>query len=160
MKHNNLSELIDMLAHNKINWQDLFNQHFFQTLFSHVLNLIMQKEREIYLEQFDDSKNGFYHRNFKIGTIPLTLSIPRTRSSNFYPAIIPKYSRFLPQDYHNLVESLLLSARSLNSLKATLCCLDLPYSDDQIDKLVDSLYQEFKELNSRELSLEKVSCLC
>jgi len=72
----------------------------------------MLSERSFYLSHNPlDSANSFYPTTLFFKDLPLKLSVPRTMSSNFFPGVLPRYKRTLPQDYENLVESLLLSAQ-------------------------------------------------
>ena len=95
------------------NVKELISNFNIQSFLSSILNSIMIKERDWFLEQNpNSSKNGFYNRkSFSINSIPIHLSIPRTRDSSFFPSIIPKYSRIIPDDYKNLVEALILSSK-------------------------------------------------
>jgi len=62
-----------------------------------VLESIMRNEREIYLEEHpEEYANGYYNRCFYYKNTPMDIKVPRTRTSNFYPAAIPRYSRYLP----------------------------------------------------------------
>jgi len=79
--------------------------------------------------------------------LPLKLSIPRTRSSNFSPSSIPKYKRFLSDEYENLVGSLILSSQSIESLKESIKEMNIPISEAMIERLSG----EFQEYMSREL---------
>jgi len=117
-----------------------------------ILNELMLSERNFYLSHNPlDSANGFYPRTLFFKDLPLKLSVPRTRSSNFFPGVLPRYKRTLPQDYENLVESLLLSARSIEALKESIRNMQLPLSPGFIDELVSRLSQEFQDYVSREI---------
>jgi len=117
------------LLNNISNVNELISNSTIQSLLSIILNSIMIKERELFLNHNPSSKNGFYNRkNFYINSIPIPISIPRTRDSSFFPSIIPKYSRVIPDDYKNLVEALILSSKSINYLKLTLSKLNLPFN--------------------------------
>ena len=147
-----LKDIIEKILEEMDEVKDFHAESLLQVLLTSLLNAIMRREREMHLEQVDDTKNGFYKRNFSIGSIPLILSIPRTRNSTFFPSILPKYSRTLPEEYRKLVEALLLSSRSIQSLKIALSELNLPYSQKEIEEITETLYQEFKAMNSRELA--------
>jgi transposase-like protein len=148
MKNETLKEIIERITQES---EKVKSETLLSTLLAEVLNLIMNAEREIHVEKTGDSKNGFYPRHLLAGTTPVEASIPRTRSSSFFPSIIPKYSRVLREQYQKLVENILISSKSIQSLKQTLSNLNLPYSPEEIEKIVETLYNEFKELNSREL---------
>ena len=123
-----------------------------QLQLSHILNKLILLERESYLnENPDDSANGFYDRTLHWNNLPIRLSVPRTRSSNFFPSALPKYKRALPQSYGRLVEALLLSARSIDALKDSIRGMGLPVSSDSIDRMVERLACEFEDYAMREL---------
>jgi len=47
-------------------------------------------ERNVYLEkQPTDKPNGFYDRCLQLGTLPLEVRVPRTRTGDFSPATLP-----------------------------------------------------------------------
>ena len=56
----------------------------------------MEKEREYYLENVEDSANGFYNRTLTMAIGKLNLKVPRVRSGNeFRPALLlEKWKRF------------------------------------------------------------------
>ena len=147
-------ELVNILTKEFDSLKEIVGKSLSSYLLSEILNLIMRIEREIYLqkEEVKDWKNGFFPRKkFSLNGIPLKLLIPRTRNSNFYPSIIPKYSRTLPESYNELIESFLISARSTETLKTTFKRLNLPYTEKEIDKIIEKTYEEFKAFNSRQL---------
>src|SRR6266566_917531 len=47
-------------------------------------------ERNLYLEKTSNDKpNGFYDRSLEVGTLPIDVRVPRTRSGEFRPASLP-----------------------------------------------------------------------
>lgn len=55
------------------------------------LNLFMFAERNIYLNSnIDDKANGYYDRNLATSNGNFDLSVPRVRSGNFRPNILPE----------------------------------------------------------------------
>ena len=49
-------------------------------------------ERNLYLEkQPGDKPNGFYDRSLQLGTIPVDVRVPRTRTGEFRPASLPEH---------------------------------------------------------------------
>jgi len=149
----NLNKIINNLLNDKLDVNQIISESLIQTLLSHILNSLMTKERDLFIQNNPSSvKNGFYQRkDFSIGSIPISLSIPRTRDSIFFPSILPKYSRTLPDMYKNLISSLILSSQSINSLKLTLSSLNLPFNSEQIDQIVNELAEEYRAINTREL---------
>ena len=140
------------LLDNISNVNEIISNSTIQSLLSLILNSIMLKERDLFLLQNpNSSKNGFYNRkHFSISSIPIPLSIPRTRHAPFFPSCIPKYSRTLPDSYKNLVESLILSSKSINYLKMSLTKLNLPFNHQQIDQIVNEVAKDFKAINSQD----------
>src|SRR6266446_2773354 len=48
-------------------------------------------ERNVYLEKEpSDKPNGFYDRSLQLGTIPVDIRVPRTRTGEFRPASLPQ----------------------------------------------------------------------
>src|ERR1700758_238717 len=55
-----------------------------------LLSSVGLAERKAYLERLlQDKPNGFYDRSLQLGTIPLEVRVPRTRSGDFRPASLP-----------------------------------------------------------------------
>ena len=79
-------------------------------------------ERKAYLERLlEDKPNGFYDRSLQLGTMPLEVRVPRTRSGDFRPASLPAlYQRGYSDETQSLLLSLLSSGRSLHAVKDAL----------------------------------------
>ena len=136
---------------NKLRAEDL--PQLLQAGLSHVLNSALQKERHFHLEEHpEDRGNGYApKRALKVGTTTVELERPRTREG-FYPAILPKHQRHLPEAYQQLLRNILLGARSFNAARRTLQALGLGYSPDQVEQLLEELHQEAKSFFTRPLS--------
>ncbi|MGC8585555.1 MAG: transposase, partial [Thermoplasmata archaeon] len=52
------------------------------TVIEDILSALMEKEREYYLENVEDSANGFYNRTLAMAIGKLNLKVPRVRSGN------------------------------------------------------------------------------
>jgi putative transposase len=120
---------------------------------SHVLNSALKKERQFHLEEHpEDRGNGYApKRTLKVGTTAVELDRPRTREG-FYPAVLPKHQRHLPEAYQQLLRNILLGARSFNAARRTLQALGLGYSPEQVEQLLEELHQEAKNFFTRPLS--------
>ena len=120
---------------------------------SHVLNSVLKKEREFHLQDHpQDRGNGYApKRTLKVGTTRVELERPRTREG-FYPAVLPKHQRHLPEAYQQLLRNILLGARSFNAARRTLQGLGLGYSPEQVEQLLEELHAEAKNFFSRPLS--------
>jgi transposase-like protein len=120
---------------------------------SHVLNSVLKTERQFHLEDHpEDRANGYApKRTLKVGATAVALDRPRTRQG-FYPAVLPKHQRHLPEAYQQLLRNILLGARSFSAARRTLQALGLGYSPEQVEKLLEELHQEAKSFFTRPLS--------
>ena len=134
----------------KLSPQDL--PQLLQAGLSHVLNSALKKERHFYLEDHpQDRANGYApKRTLTVGTTPVELERPRTREG-FYPAVLPKHQRYLPEAYQQLLRNILLGARSFSAARRTLQALGLGYSPEQTEQLLEELHQEAKSFFTRPL---------
>jgi putative transposase len=122
---------------------------------SHLLNTTLKKERDFHLEAHpQDRANGYAPtRVLNLGTTAVALDRPRTRQA-FYPALLPKHQRYLPEAYQQLLRNLLLGARSFNAARRTLQALGLGYSPEQVEQLLEELHQEAKSYFTRPLATD------
>jgi putative transposase len=134
----------------KLSAQDL--PQLLQAGLAHVLNSALKKERHFYLEDHpQDRANGYApKRTLTVGTTAIELERPRTREG-FYPAVLPKHQRYLPEAYQQLLRNILLGARSFNAARRTLQALGLGYSPEQTEQLLEELHQEAKSFFTRPL---------
>lgn len=125
---------------------------------SHVLNSVLKTERQFHLEDHpEDRANGYApKRTLKVGATAVALDRPRTRQG-FYPAVLPKHQRHLPEAYQQLLRNILLGARSFSAARRTLQALGLGYSPEQVEKLLEELHQEAKSFFTRPLSPDWLS---
>lgn len=121
---------------------------------STLINRANTAERRVYLNNNpEDTANGFSpSRNIMMGTTPVTVSVPRTRSSNFYPQLFTKYERTIPEDYEAILRELILNAKNFSSVKRTLRGLKLPYRAEEVDTIIAEIYDEAKIFNGRRVS--------
>jgi len=127
-------------------------KNFFIENMNELINKQFLKEREFYLNNTtDDKANGFCpERSFQIGTMPINLTIPRSRNG-FYPAILPKYQRFLADDYQELLYQIILGATSFSSALRTMKGLGFSYSKEQLEELLKELEDQANLFHSRPL---------
>lgn len=124
-------------------------------LLEELLERIMISERDIHLKKTDGDKgNGFYDRTLVTSIGKLELSVPRTRNSNFRPSILPEPYKRADQSYIDLLMSLVINGYSESSLLTTLKSLNLPYSQEEIDKIKDELKERLELFKHRELPEE------
>jgi transposase-like protein len=110
-------------------------------------------ERQGYLERrSQDKANGFYDRALQVGSLPVDIRVPRTRTGAFRPASLPApYERGYREEVQNLLFGLLSSSRSLNSAKDALQKMGLSRSQQDLDAVAASLIEELELRNSRPL---------
>lgn len=71
---------------------------------SDLLNRAFVAERSIYLAgngNVSNKANGYSNRNVNFGTSSIPISVPRDRNGDFYPSMLPKYSRNIGENYTN-----------------------------------------------------------
>lgn len=122
-------------------------------LLSWLLSSVGLSERQDYLERIvQDKPNGFYQRSLQLGTIPLEVRVPRTRSGDFRPASLPNpYQRGYSEEIQTLLLGLLASSRSLNAAKDALQKMGLSGSQQDLDRVAAGLIEELELRNSRPL---------
>ncbi len=125
-------------------------------LLSWLLSSVGLAERQAYLERIlQDKPNGFYERSLQLGTIPLEVRVPRTRSGDFRPASLPApYQRGYNQETQALLLGLLASSRSLNAAKDALQKMGLSSSQQDLDQVAAGLIEELELRNSRPLDCD------
>src|SRR6266853_352450 len=122
-------------------------------LLSMLLSSVGLAERKAYLERiFPDKPNGFYDRSLQLGTIPVGIRVPRTRSGDFRPASLPPlYQRGYSDETQALLLSLLTSGRSLHAVKDALRKMGLSSSQQELESVATGLIEELDLRNSRPL---------
>ena len=110
-------------------------------------------ERRIYLEKApSDKPNGFYDRYLQLGTIPLDIRVPRTRTGEFRPASLPSpYRRGYSEEVQALLLGLLGSSRSINAAKDGLQKMGLSNSEQDLERVATGMIEELELRNSRPL---------
>ena len=118
------------------------------------LSGVGQAERRAYLSRVGpaDKGNGAYRRSLRVGSIPVELSVPRTRSGGFRPAVLPPpYERDYPEETQALLMGILASSRSLNAAKAALRRIGLSGSEADIETVAAQFIEELELINTRPL---------
>ncbi|AZT89249.1 IS256 family transposase [Caldicellulosiruptor changbaiensis] len=121
-------------------------------LLENLLDCFMLSERTVYLAKNENDKgNGFYDRKLATPVGSLEISVPRTRSGNFRPSILPDRYKRVDSSYTDLLMSLVANGYSESSLVQTLKSTNLPYSEDEIEKIKSDLKNELQLFKQREL---------
>jgi putative transposase len=110
-------------------------------------------ERRAYLARAaGDKGNGFYDRSLALGSVPIELRVPRTRSGEFRPSLLPeRYERGYADESQALLLGLLASSRSVNAAKAALKKMGLSASEEDLDTVATGLVEELELRNTRPL---------
>lgn len=116
-------------------------------------------ERSVYLEDSpNDRPNGFYDRSLQMGSIPIDVRVPRTRSGEFRPATLPSpYRRGYTDEVQSLMVGLLGSSRSLNAAKDALQKMGLSRSEQDLDRVATGLIEELELRNSRPIDPDLIA---
>ena len=122
-------------------------------LLSFLLATAAGAERSAYLRRHPGDKgNGSYPRALEVGSLDLHLDVPRPRTGQFRPTLLPAlYQRGYSDEVQQLVLALLSSARSINAAKTALKKLGLSCSEDELDAVAKDFLEEFELRNSRPL---------
>src|SRR5688572_23763861 len=93
-------------------------------------------ERHVYLQESpNDKPNGFYDRALQVGSIPVEVRVPRTRSGEFRPDSLPTpYRRGYSDEVQSLLLGLLGSCRSINAAKDALQKMGLSRSEQDLER--------------------------
>jgi putative transposase len=107
------------------------------------LSTLANAERSAYLSSRPDDKgNGRYGRALMMGSMPLSVSVPRTRSGDFRPSLLPeRYQRGYPEETQGLLMGLLASSRSISAAKAALSKMGLPCSASELDQVASEFIE-------------------
>ena len=123
--------------------------------FARMLEAALGQERQWYLADHpEDRANGYAPgRTLHVGATPVPVERPRTRQG-FYPAVLPKHQRHLPEAYQQLLQSILLGAKSFAAAKRSLQALGLGYSAEQVEALLEELHQQARAFFGRPLAAD------
>jgi len=128
------------------------NRPALKQLLENLLDYFMLSERSVYLAKNENDKgNGFYDRKLATPVGSLEISVPRTRTGNFRPSILPDRYKRVDSSYIDLLMSLVVNGYSESSLVQTLKALNLPYSENEILKIKEDLKNELQLFKQREL---------
>lgn len=122
-------------------------------LLGFLLSSVGAAERKAFLSKTpDDKANGFYPRSLSVGSLPVEVDVPRTRSGRFRPASLPApYQRGYTEESQALLASVLASSRSINSAREALHRMGLSVPDQDLDRVAEAFVEELQLRNSRSL---------
>lgn len=158
MNTHNLENLINILGENEELSKGKFNNGNLKELLEQAYQIIMNAERKVYIKNNEEQKgNGYMERELGTPVGRLSLSVPRTRDSEFRPQILPdKYQRD-HSDKLNLIKSLMLSSYSVNEIIRTLKDIGLHYSPNDMQILSGDILKEYEAWNNRELPQDVIA---
>lgn len=64
---------------------------------------------------------------------------------------ISKYSRNIGESYLDILEGIILNSKSFRSISDTVNALGLPHSKEQVELVLNDLFEESKKFNARQL---------
>jgi putative transposase len=117
-----------------------------------LLSSLAHAEREAYLQSHEDKANGFYPRSLLLGSVPIDLEVPRTRSKQFRPPSLPaRYQRGYSEETQSLLLGLLSSSRSVSAAREALHKMGLSHSEPELEKVALGFIEELELRNTRPL---------
>jgi transposase-like protein len=121
-----------------------------------LLSCLYEAQRRFHLDHHTDDKgNGYYGRGLNVGSMPLEVDVPRTRSGNFRPSELPpRYQRGFPDAGDALIHSLVSAGRSQGAAREALRRLDLPVSDEALDRVAQYFIEAIELRNTRPLDTD------
>lgn len=150
-----MKQTIDFVKHlmkkNEISFDSL-SDDMISDLYSDFLNTVMLAERTNYLNNHpDDSGNGYRTKNLQTAGDNIDIEVPRTRSKNFRPAILPApYQRYLP-NYKELVFNLMAAGNSKAQIREIFNNMGFILSESAIDEISKELAVKIQDFKSRQL---------
>ena len=123
------------------------------SLFESLLNHLMLKERDLFLQQNPDNKaNGFYNRSLTLSFAKLNLRVPRVRFGNsFRPALLPQHWKRANKDYEELLLSFLVNGYRISQIKRALKTLNIPFSQEALDNISELIREKLDTFRSQPL---------
>jgi transposase-like protein len=135
-------ELVKELFPNGIATQEKIG---IRKLLESVVELIMNQERNFFLENDEDNKaNGYYERSLNTGSFKLNINVPRDRKGRFRPQILPDPYKRVNEDYIDLLMSLVSNGYSESKIDSTLKSLGLNYSKQHMDIIKKQLIERLE----------------
>jgi transposase-like protein len=118
-----------------------------------LLSCLIHAERGAYLQDApQDKANGYYPRSLLVGSVPVEVEVPRTRSGQFRPPSLPaRYQRGYSEETQSLLLGLLSSSRSLSAARDALRQMGLSHSEPELEKVAAGFMEELQLRNTRPL---------
>jgi putative transposase len=116
-----------------------------------LISSVAQAERQVYLgKQPEDKANGFYPRSLQIGSTPVEIEVPRTRTGQFHAVSLPaRFQRGYSEETQSLLIGLLNSSRSVSAARDALRKMGLSSCEQDLENVATSFIEELALRNSR-----------
>jgi transposase-like protein len=123
------------------------------------LSSLASAERTTWLSSRPEDKgNGRYERSLVMGSMPLSVSVPRTRSGEFRPSLLPeRYQRGYPEETQGLLLGLLASSRSIGAAKAALSKMGLPCSAAELEQVAGEFIESVSLRNEAPIDPDQIA---
>jgi hypothetical protein len=110
-----------------------------------MLSNLAQAERGAYLQnQPQDKANGFYPRSLLVGSVPVEMEVPRTRSGQFRPPSLPaRYQRGFSEETQSLLLGLLSCSRSVSAARQALRKMGLSSSEQELEQIATGFIENW-----------------
>jgi len=102
-------------------------------------------------DHVEDKGNGFYTRTVNSAVVSYNLNVPRARSGQFRPSILPEGWKRNTPEYTQFVMALVLNGYSSAQIMDVLETLKLPYTKEELTKIRDRLMEKLKDFKTRQL---------
>ncbi|HLD41743.1 MAG TPA: IS256 family transposase [archaeon] len=121
-------------------------------LISKFIEMVMERERQGYLKKHEQDKgNGFYERDLAILGGPAEISVPRSRTTGFRPAVLPAPYKRMPKEMEDLILQCLASGINKSKVAASMNAMGLPVSEDIIEAFEKTHLEFFRQINTKQL---------
>jgi len=100
----------------------------------------MLAEYDLFVQNNPDKvKNGFHNKILNIKYDKLNLSVPRTRTSNFRPVILPEKYKRTDDSFFDMLKTLIASGGSKNNIIHILKQYNISFSDDVYQQIAKEI---------------------
>ncbi len=135
----------------KLDWQTLTSENCWDCLFP---VQAWQSARSILKSSLKISQTVFMI-DLLLGSIPVQIRVPRTRTGEFRPGSLPPlYRGGYSEEIQSLLLGLLGSSRSINAAKNALQKMGLSSSEQELEHIAEEMIEELQLRNSRPLDLD------
>lgn len=122
------------------------------SLLEKIIDIIMLAERDTFIQNNpDEVKNGFSSKILNTKLDKLTLAVPRTRSSNFRPVILPEKYKRTDDSLFEFIKTLIASGCSKNNIINILKQYDISFSEDIYEQISEEIETKLNDFRTKQL---------